>query len=1853
MGDFYNANALFRKFCWILFFIPSLASGMEIGDPTDPDSLLQRGHCSTVIEVDTNCATGELQLSAYILWTFSQLLQPVAPTWNTGEVAHKINVVPPGTWSWDPGITTCEIWHQFSEVTYDGSFFPGPIEITGPTTICPEDFDVELTLNINGYSEFESLVWSPPNPTGFVEPYPITNGGTYSISVIDAFGCTSSDQITIVKVAPYTVDITGTSIICPEGDTATLNVVNPGQYSGYEWSSGETTSPINVTSPGSYQVTATDVYGCTGVGTFGVQSAGVDPFDISVSSPTLCPGDVDTLRVLGGFINYSWSNNVMGITNIVNQAGTYTVTVTNPQGCTETSSATVTDLQPPDIQIIANPFCVGDATFLHVEGGNFPAYDWSSGQQSDTIFVSTPGTYSVTVSGTGICATSTNVQLDFAESPTTEISPPETINCYFPEIELDASNSSSGAGFSINWSTPDGNIISGQDSLFPIVDLPGTYILNIVNDSTGCVSKDTVLVPQNISPPQANAGPEDTLTCSFQHLNIGPFPTPIDSNLMPHWVTPDGHILSGDSTWSPDIDQPGWYLLSVQNINNGCISTDSVQISQDVWPPVVSIASPDLITCMEPSVALDGTGSSSGPEFQYFWSSPDGVIDGPTNSLNTSTSTSGIYILQIINTTNGCVSSDSVFVAADVNLPVLVAETPETLTCVTNPIEIDATMSSSGPTYQYNWTTSDGNIINGGNSLMPTVDAPGTYVLHLVNTANNCMATLDVEVLQNIAPPVADPGLEETLNCLMTNVVLDGNASSSGPNFTYQWSTPDGNIASGDDSLNPVVDVNGTYNLEVTNTLNGCTANASVLVLLDTISPLISIANPNLLTCSVLQTTLDGTGSDQTPDMVFNWNGPIVSGQGTLQAEVDQPGLYNLDITNTLNGCSSQLDVLVEQDITLPTAEAGSDALINCTDPTGILGTMNNPSGTGYSILWSTSNGNILSALDSGQIVIDQAGNYELMVQNLQNGCVATDTVVVTDDFVPPMADAGPGAVLTCIETAHTLQGSGSVGPEYNYLWTTIDGQISSGDNTLMPTVSEPGLYTLVVTNTNNGCTAESQVTILDNSDGPVADAGLPQTLTCTFTNTTLSIAGSSTGPEFTYSWTTTDGNITNGSNTQSPEIDAPGTYTLLVTNTSNQCTETAEVIISQDIQEPVIDAGPADLLTCAITSLNLQAELISSSSQNIAYSWNSSDGQIAAGANTASPVISAPGAYQLTVTDAVNGCTGEDQVMISQDITEPAATIEMPPVLTCAVLEINLDATQSSSGTMFEYSWNSGNGHIVSGQDQLVPVVDEPGDYALIITNTDNGCTQSATVMVLQDIQAPLADAGQSVGLDCNTQTSSLDGSASSQGAEFSYSWSTTDGIITTGANTTTPVIADEGYYFLTVFNSDNGCKSIDSVLVTIDTISPSPLIATPQILTCNLLSITLDATGADFGSSPDFSWSTGTGNILNGATTQNPVVDAPGIYVITVQNTENGCTGTVSVSVSQNIVQPPIDVADPPLLTCSVLQFPLQSIVPNQCSVSWSTNDGHIVSGSSTISPVVDQAGLYQIVATDNVNGCTNTAEVEVLQELNVPSGLDYALMLPLCNGTPGQLNFTQVDGGVGPYAYSINGGATFFAVDEFNNLSPGSYMLVIQDANGCEVADDLDIPVPLDPDVSLPFEFSINLGEFQQLNAEIPLPFTISLIDTVIWHPLTGLTFTGTSIPELLSPIAQPFRSTDYTVTIVTEEGCTAEARTRILVNREIAIYVPNIIWPEDPDGNNSVFAVYAREASIANIKLLQVFDRWGSLVFEQRDFLPNLPSLGWNGEVKGKPVNPGVFVWYLEAEMVDGQTVLLKGDVTVMR
>jgi gliding motility-associated-like protein len=102
----------------------------------------------------------------------------------------------------------------------------------------------------------------------------------------------------------------------------------------------------------------------------------------------------------------------------------------------------------------------------------------------------------------------------------------------------------------------------------------------------------------------------------------------------------------------------------------------------------------------------------------------------------------------------------------------------------------------------------------------------------------------------------------------------------------------------------------------------------------------------------------------------------------------------------------------------------------------------------------------------------------------------------------------------------------------------------------------------------------------------------------------------------------------------------------------------------------------------------------------------------------------------------------------------------------------------------------------------------------------------------------------------------------------------------------------------------------------------------------------------------------------------------------------------------------------------------------------------------------------------------------------------------------------------------------------------------------------------------------------------------------------------------------------------------------------VDRRIDVYVPNVFTP-DGDGNNDWFTIYANPKHVLNIQTLQVFDRWGSKVFERSDFLPNLDNLGWDGMHRGTAENPAVFVWYAELELADGTVEVFKGDVTLTR
>jgi len=211
--------------------------------------------------------------------------------------------------------------------------------------------------------------------------------------------------------------------------------------------------------------------------------------------------------------------------------------------------------------------------------------------------------------------------------------------------------------------------------------------------------------------------------------------------------------------------------------------------------------------------------------------------------------------------------------------------------------------------------------------------------------------------------------------------------------------------------------------------------------------------------------------------------------------------------------------------------------------------------------------------------------------------------------------------------------------------------------------VSDPDVYTLLVTNTDNGCTTESSIEVFQNLDTPMADAGPSSILTCATTSVTLDGNNSTQGPNIVYEWFN-EGGVSIGSDV-SIDVSQAGMYTILVTNTASNCTATAMVEISPDANLPSVDIAPADILTCA--TQNIQLDGGNSSSVN---------GTI----------------YTLEVTDPVNGCSSSTTIEVLQDIEAPVANAGDEQILTCSQSIVTLSGS-ASSGNNLVYEWLDSDG--------------------------------------------------------------------------------------------------------------------------------------------------------------------------------------------------------------------------------------------------------------------------------------------------------------------------------------------------------------------------------------------------------------------------------------------------------------------------------------------------------------------------------------------------------------------------------
>ena len=500
-------------------------------------------------------------------------------SWNTGSAQRIITVSQPGTYI----ATVQTVYGCTASDTVEVTAFANPT-INGNLTFCSGDY---TTLSASGG---DTYLWSNGATTPSIN---VNSAGSYSVTASTSNGCSGNAAVSVMQTPLPDVQISGNTVIC-SGVGTTLNATSNASYA---WSNGESSQSITANTPGIYSVTVTDANGCSNSVTVNVTM--MEPVSIS-GDTNICSGQSTTLSV-NGTGSYEWSNGASTSFVTVTNPGTYTVTVSLPNGCSASATVEVTVASLPTLSISGNTtVCQGQTTTLTANGGN--SYIWSNGSTSNSISVSQSGVYTVTATNAEGCSTTTNVTVTINPLPNVNISGDSSF-CQGNNTTLTVTGANTYA-----WSNSQtGNTIT--------VNNAGTYTVT-GTDTNGCTKTATKTVSVN---PTYNI----PLTLS---------------------------ICDGDSYnfYGQNITAAGTYTHTLQTVN-GCDSVLTLVVTLESLPTIAILG--DTTLCEGGSTTLIATGADT-----YNWSTGD-------NTATATISVFGIYTVTGVSAL-GCSNTASVTVLA-------------------------------------------------------------------------------------------------------------------------------------------------------------------------------------------------------------------------------------------------------------------------------------------------------------------------------------------------------------------------------------------------------------------------------------------------------------------------------------------------------------------------------------------------------------------------------------------------------------------------------------------------------------------------------------------------------------------------------------------------------------------------------------------------------------------------------------------------------------------------------------------------------------------------------------------------------------------------------------------------------------------------------------------------------------------------------------------------------------------------------------------------------------------------------------------------------------------------------------
>jgi hypothetical protein len=699
--------------------------------------------------------------------------------------------------------------------------------------------------------------------------------------------------------------------------------------------------------------------------------------------------------------------------------------------------------------------------------------------------------------------------------------------------------------------------------------------------------------------------------------------------------------------------------------------------------------------------------------------------------------------------------------------------------------------------------------------------------------------------------------------------------------------------------------------------------------------------------------------SGVTP-ITYLWN----NGATTASISNLAPGSYTCTITDGNGGIEVSDPIVVNGPTDPVTVSVLNVVPEHCAGNNGSINIIANGGNGGYSYQWS----NFASTRNVQNL---SGGSYAVTVYDNKNCSGVSDDILI--ETIPfPEATAFADGFIDCTTPSILIDGTASTqGPGVSYLWTTVDGNIVEGENTLLPEVNEPGTYTLRVSDDTWGCFSEVDVQVAGNTDLPNASAGPDLNLPCGGGETSLQGAGDS-GHPFQITWTTQGGNFVSGQNTLNPRVNAPGVYTISILDQSNGCVKTDQMIVNIAAEFTIEKASQNE--RCFGQNNGSASANAVGAQGNVSYLWSN-------GANTASIQGLSPGTYTVTVSDG-SGCTNTATVTIApgnQINSTVAKGDESEEGANDGFVEVTVP------GGNVTYLWS--NGATGNRIENL-----KAGMYTITITDA-NGCTSVQSILVENASCLLIATVGDTENVLCNGGANGYAAIAlQNDKGEAQFTWSD-------GGSGSVRADLSAGVYTVVIIDDNNCPKTVE---VTIEEPTPAVLniLQLPTFECANeteeLGVIELEAEGGSGGFS--YNWSNG----ANGKMITVPF----GTYGLVITDA-NGCVTNFEISTPASDDEAPVAVSTANVPNISLGANGLVSI-PGIWLDGGSSDNCAIASYTIKESPLsCDNLGLQTvtlIVTDSNGNTAEAAAEVRIIDDLapafECPKGIRVVTNNPIVN-------------------------------------------------------------------------------------------------------------------------------------------------------------------------------------------------------------------------------------------------------------